>query len=147
MNERILKLALDAGLLNYVDNETPRRYFIHGHADLEEVEKFAELIVRECADIVDNAERGGSNDVWDNAVKFIRRDLKEHFGIITSNNSVMEKKSERAAKQHEEGAVGCSGDDVYDNPWKGINMPPPMNLSYEDYSDENLPAFLRKQAE
>ena len=51
MNERIEKLALDAGLLNYVDNETPRRYFIDGHADLEEVEKFAELIVRECADI------------------------------------------------------------------------------------------------
>ena len=51
MNERIEKLALDAGLLNYVDNETPRRYFINGHTDLEEVEKFAQLIVRECADI------------------------------------------------------------------------------------------------
>ena len=51
MNERIEKLALDAGLLNYVDNETPRRYFVDGHADLEEVEKFAQLIVKECADI------------------------------------------------------------------------------------------------
>ena len=50
MNERILKLALDAGLLNYVDNETPRRYFVHGHADLEEVEKFAELVVKETID-------------------------------------------------------------------------------------------------
>jgi len=48
MNERIEELALKAGLLNYVDNETPRRYFIDGHADLEDVEKFAELIVREC---------------------------------------------------------------------------------------------------
>ena len=43
--------------------------------------KFAELIVRECLSIVDDAERGGSNEVWDNAVKFIRRDLKEHFGV------------------------------------------------------------------
>jgi hypothetical protein len=51
MNERIEKLALDAGLLNYVDNETPRRYFIDDHADLEEVQKFAEMIVKECADI------------------------------------------------------------------------------------------------
>lgn len=51
MNERIENLALKAGLLNYVDNETPRRYFIHGHVDLEEVQKFAEMIVRECADI------------------------------------------------------------------------------------------------
>jgi hypothetical protein len=44
-------------------------------------EKFAELIVRECISIVDDAERGGSNDIWDNAVKFIRRDLQEHFGV------------------------------------------------------------------
>ena len=51
MNERIEKLALDAGLLNYVDNETPIRFFVDGHADLEEVEKFAQLIVKECADI------------------------------------------------------------------------------------------------
>jgi hypothetical protein len=43
--------------------------------------KFAELIVAECLGIVDDAERGGSNDIWDNAVKFIRRDLQEHFGV------------------------------------------------------------------
>jgi hypothetical protein len=42
---------------------------------------FAELIVQECISIVDNAERGGSNDIWDNAVKFIKRDLQEHFGV------------------------------------------------------------------
>ena len=45
------------------------------------IERFAELIVRECLSIVDDAERGGSNEVWDNAVKFIRKDLKEHFGV------------------------------------------------------------------
>ena len=44
-------------------------------------EKFAELIVVECLGIVDDAERGGSNEIWDNAVKFIRRDLQEHFGV------------------------------------------------------------------
>ena len=48
MNERIEELALDAGLLNYVDNETPRRCFIHGHADLEEVQEFAQMIVKDC---------------------------------------------------------------------------------------------------
>ena len=81
MNERITQLAVEAGLLNYIDLETPRRYFISGNADLEEVEKFAELIVQECISVVDDAERGGSNEIWDNAVKFIRRDLKEHFGV------------------------------------------------------------------
>jgi hypothetical protein len=44
-------------------------------------EKFAELIIGECLSIVNDAERGGSNEVWDNAVKFIRRDIKEHFGV------------------------------------------------------------------
>ena len=74
MNERILKLALDAGLLNYVDNETPRHYFVHGHADLEEVEKFAELIARECANIVTDAvnHREPASTYADK--------IREHFG-------------------------------------------------------------------
>ena len=46
-----------------------------------EAEQFAQLIVRACITVVNDAERGGSNEVWDNAVKFIRRDLQEHFGV------------------------------------------------------------------
>jgi hypothetical protein len=63
MNDRIREFALDAGLLNYVDHETPRRYFIHGHAEPEDVVKFAELIVRECADIAKTAEPYKSDDL------------------------------------------------------------------------------------
>jgi hypothetical protein len=44
-------------------------------------QKLAELIVAECISVVDDAERGGSNEIWDNAVKFIRKDIKEHFGV------------------------------------------------------------------
>jgi hypothetical protein len=82
MNERIQKLALDAGLLNYIDNETPRRYFINGHADLEEVKEFAELIVQKCVSIV--ALHGINNfeneDIsW--ACKNIVKEVKEHFGV------------------------------------------------------------------
>lgn len=75
MNERIIKLGLDADVLNYIDLETPRRYFINGHADLEEVEKFAELIVRECADIFEG--------VYTDQQRPERIDtrIKEHFGI------------------------------------------------------------------
>ena len=47
MDDRFIELALDAGLLNYIDHETPRRYFINGHADLKDVAKFAELVVLE----------------------------------------------------------------------------------------------------
>jgi len=74
MNERIRELAEQATKkYDRLGNEIP-----FAQPDLE---KFAELIVRECISIVDDAERGGSNDIWDNAVKFIRRDLQEHFGV------------------------------------------------------------------
>jgi hypothetical protein len=77
MNERIKELALDAGLLNYVDNETPRRYFIDGHADLEEVEKFAKLIVREFAGIYDKIDNGNLHMGTDNYLVA----LQKHFGV------------------------------------------------------------------
>jgi len=51
VNQRIERLALDAGLLNYVDNETPRHCFVSGLADTGDVQKFAELIVQECAKV------------------------------------------------------------------------------------------------
>ena len=84
MNELIKQLALDAGLLNYVDHETPRRYFINGHAEQEDVEKFAELIVKECARVIVN---GG---YWSGGPLGPKRQctppeiaqmIKEHFGV------------------------------------------------------------------
>ena len=72
MNQRIRELAKESDLdwhKHWNDDESNR------------LEKFAELIVRECVNIVDDAERGGSNEIWDNAVKFIGRDLKEYFGV------------------------------------------------------------------
>ena len=70
MNDRFIKLALDADLLNYVDHETPRRYFINGHADLEEVEKFARIIVFECIKL---AVFKGDKET--------AKAIKKHFGI------------------------------------------------------------------
>ena len=84
MNERILKLALDAGLLNYVDNETPRHYFVHGHADLEEVEKFAELIVRECLEQIDRIRDGCEDDGEDQqalGADWAGLAVARHFGV------------------------------------------------------------------
>jgi hypothetical protein len=72
MNDRIDKLLVEAGA--YFGGEG----VVY---DTFDPKKFAELIVRECLGIVHDAERGGSNEIWDNAVKFIRRDLQEHFGV------------------------------------------------------------------
>jgi len=72
MNERIRELATEVGIsVDYLTNTK----------QIVLIEKFAELIVRECISVVDDAERGGSNEIWDNAVKFIRKDIKQHFGV------------------------------------------------------------------
>jgi hypothetical protein len=78
MNQRIRELAKQAK--EYAINRLDETGELHKYYDVY-FEKFAELIVAECLGIVDDAERGGSNDIWDNAVKFIRRDLQEHFGV------------------------------------------------------------------
>jgi len=84
MNERIIKIGLESGMLNYVDNETPRHYFLSGHADEQDLAKFAQLIVRECVGVVE----GGSflHDQAPTAV-FAREcsaAIKRHFGEDSS---------------------------------------------------------------
>jgi hypothetical protein len=80
MNDKIKELAARARVLtDWGDDITVGRWGISGN--YERMQKFAELIVRECLSIVDDAERGGSNEIWNNAVKFIRQDLQEHFGV------------------------------------------------------------------
>jgi hypothetical protein len=70
MNERIIKLGLESGMLNYIDNETPRHYFLCGNADEQCLEKFAELIVRECCQKLEN----------DGMVE-VAMEMKQHFGV------------------------------------------------------------------
>jgi len=76
MNQHIRALAEQAGM------RSPDLFKLTvAHMSVDTLQEFANMIVRECLGIVDDAERGGSNDIWDNAVKFIRRDLQEHFGV------------------------------------------------------------------
>ena len=72
MNERLIKLGLDSHMLNYIDNETPRRYFLSAHADEDDLQKFAELILKQCLSYVDDS----FGDV--DYVKFM---IKRDFGV------------------------------------------------------------------
>jgi hypothetical protein len=74
MNPRIIKLGVESGMLNYVDHETPRHYFLCGHADEECLERFAELIVRECADLIDDHDDSYPYASFGDMIK-------EHFGV------------------------------------------------------------------
>jgi len=71
MNERIHTLAEEAGL--YCDG-TPDAW------DQEAIEKFAELIVKECVGVV-NKRYMGDNNREDMEVRRCVEDLKRHFGV------------------------------------------------------------------
>jgi hypothetical protein len=79
MNERFIKLGLESGMLNYVDHETPRHYFLCGNADEECLEKFAELIVDECcAKLLDMDSKANGNH---NYYKHAALEIKQHLGV------------------------------------------------------------------
>ena len=49
----IYELGCEAGLLNYIDHETPRVYFIHSRADLEDFEAFCKALTKERDDEIE----------------------------------------------------------------------------------------------
>jgi hypothetical protein len=81
MNERIKELAEQAGYL-------PDMFGI-GHWDMPECQKFAKLIVQECLKKIETYEIPVGNSYsgelaceWTyDALKSIRNDIKEHFGV------------------------------------------------------------------
>jgi hypothetical protein len=68
MNERIKELALEAGYT--------KDMFGVGHWDMPECKKFAELIVRECADVAKETR-------WavPPSQEQIARGIQQHFGV------------------------------------------------------------------
>jgi hypothetical protein len=69
MNERIKELAEQAGIeFTYDPTETPMRAFVEAWG--EDLEKFAELIVRECAEVA-----------YKRSVHSGPSDILKHFGI------------------------------------------------------------------
>jgi hypothetical protein len=75
MNERIKQLALDAGIgftlwddsgREMIDNYTPEEY----------LEKFAELIINDCIEVVEKQKAKMSY-----GPTFVIQDIKEHFGF------------------------------------------------------------------
>lgn len=72
MNERIKQLMTQASTI---------RYSGFGETEILDPEKFAELIVRECASICDQQGRVGWNDDRKAQARLDRDLIKEHFGV------------------------------------------------------------------
>ena len=86
MKERIKEIAVQSQLEELYD-----RYMDHcmrnsddDILDFDEVvNKFAELIVQECLEVVEKQIGGGNGDgvEWDRAVDFTYNDIKSYFGV------------------------------------------------------------------
>ena len=91
MNERIKELAEQAEqyVNNAMDERANNKDFTFGDIDEMYNKKFAELIVRECIDKIEthripvgNSAAGEMACEWTYAaLKEIRDDIKEHFGV------------------------------------------------------------------
>ena len=81
MNERIKELAEQAGLKhhNWITNESNVKDGDFKYPRLEDYEKFAELIVRECIDIAQD--RANFPGFPPNDVNHIIDEIREHFGV------------------------------------------------------------------
>ena len=79
MNERIKKLARQSGFGLHKDSEIYTSRLEHLPIT-EDLEKFAELIIRECIEQID-INNYNSGDEWDAAMTCASNAIKEHFGV------------------------------------------------------------------
>jgi hypothetical protein len=81
MNERIRELAVQADLLIKKSNGNEFRY---GNLD-PKFEKFAELIVRECAEVSEQSQwleaKGEYYEGFNEAMIYVANKIKKHFGV------------------------------------------------------------------
>jgi hypothetical protein len=80
MNERIKALLLNARNM-FVNGVTESDNKIYIHGSEENLEKFAELIVKECACIIDEEALEERNDFAMRRIECCSWMIKEHFGV------------------------------------------------------------------
>lgn len=77
MNKLIIELALSSGMLNYVDHETPRHYFLSADADEKCLEQFVELILTEVIATI------YGSDIKDKKQEKLVNQLLYKFGMLS----------------------------------------------------------------
>ena len=79
MNDKIKQLAEDAGFILWADEPWRPTDVIDWSARYDdELQKFAELIIRECSDIAEAKEQGDVEYNWDMSVGWY---IRQRFGI------------------------------------------------------------------
>jgi hypothetical protein len=81
MNKTIAHLGVKAGLLNYIEHETPRHYFMSAWATEEDVTTFTELVIAECIKIMKQNESEPVGVLQAKSADIHSTVLRTHFGI------------------------------------------------------------------
>lgn len=82
MNEKLQKLALDAGVLNYIDHETPREYFVASWANLDEIEDYGRKILQEVFKILHEQDKIPAGFLYGKSAETYISAIKNEFGIL-----------------------------------------------------------------
>jgi|LauGreDrversion4_2_1035121.scaffolds.fasta_scaffold36002_8 hypothetical protein len=81
MNNKLVRIGLQSGMLNYVDNETPTHYFIASWATEVELQDFAELVARECIEVIRDMEKTPAGFIQPKNAYAYENGILHHFGI------------------------------------------------------------------
>lgn len=81
MNAKLVRLGLQSGMLNYVDNETPPEYFIASWATEVELRDFMELVARECIDVIREVQNTPPGFMQPKNAFVYENAILHHFGI------------------------------------------------------------------
>jgi hypothetical protein len=93
-NPILCKLGTDAGLLNYIEHETPREYFMSAFATEEDVFAFAEMIIAKCVDIMKQTQQ---SDVAYNAmIVGLIAEINHYFGLDETKRKQFRESFEKA---------------------------------------------------
>ena len=80
-NKIIAHIGVKAGLLNYVDHETPRYYFLSSHATEEDVFTFAETIIEKCICIMKETEMTPVGFMQPKSADLHSEMIRQKFGL------------------------------------------------------------------
>lgn len=82
----LIRIGLDSGVLNYVDHETPRHYFVAGWIDEECLNDFAAGIIEQCIEIIEQVERTPPGFIQPKNSMTYAYSIRKHFELIEDKN-------------------------------------------------------------
>lgn len=81
MNKNVAHFGVKSGLLNYIEHETPRDYFMSAFATEEDVVTFTELVIEKCICIMKENEMMPVGFIQPKSADLHGTMIRQYFGI------------------------------------------------------------------